>query len=359
MARALFATPRLSASASANTSLGVTVVLWASYYPVVEHLLAGWDPITLSCARTVIAAFLLAALLVVREGWAALAAPLPWGRLLLLGFCGFAIFMVLTPVGIARAGAAPAALILAMNPALAAVLGRLLYGERIRPETRVAIVFGVTGGALVVVGGDGSLTTPGGGELLVLIANLAWIWYSLAVQRWFPGSTPLRVTALTGLGGAASLIVLTGFTTATDLVPGRLDASAGSLTLVTYSAMSAAGLGWLFWNYGVGRLGIAVASLYGNLVPVAAVVLAVAFGGAVNPVQLGGGAVILAGVLYAQLGRRRLGCAVEAAAASRPLIVLRYRGPFRFNEARGIVHGDMARETRDGRSILPETTGGD
>ncbi len=326
MARALVAAVRVPEGTLANASLGVTVLLWASYYPVIEHLVAGWDPVSLSCVRSVIAAAMLVALLVAREGWRSLAGRLPWGRLLLLGFCGFTVFMVLTPIGIAHAGAAPAALVSAMTPALAAVLARLCHGERMRPETRVAVILGVGGGIIVVLGGGGGLTTIGGGEVLVLVAHVAWIWYSLSVQRWFPGFSQLRVTALTGLGGAVSLVVLAAVGTAVGLVPGRMDVSSSSLTLVAGSAMSAAGLGWLFWNYGVGRLGIAVASLYGNLVPVAAVLLAVALGATVDPVQLLGGVVIFCGVVYAQLGPRRLGRAVEAAAASRPLVVLAYRG---------------------------------
>ncbi|SDF91617.1 hypothetical protein SAMN05216241_103152 [Limimonas halophila] len=66
--RAFDSAARLPEGTLANASLGITVLMWASHYPLIEHLLAGSDPVTLSAARTVIAAGMLLAILVVREG---------------------------------------------------------------------------------------------------------------------------------------------------------------------------------------------------------------------------------------------------------------------------------------------------
>ena len=63
------------------------------------------------------------------------------------------------------------------------------------------------------------------------------------------------------------------------------------------------------WHYGVSRIGVAVATMYTNLMPVAAVLVTMWFGRVPSAAQLAGGAVILAGVLYAQRAARPLAAA--------------------------------------------------
>jgi len=60
-------------------------------------------------------------------------------------------------------------------------------------------------------------------------------------------------------------------------------------------------LGNFCWHYGVSRVGIVVASMYNNLLPAAALAVTVMFGGAFTWLQLAGSAIILAGVITAQL----------------------------------------------------------
>ena len=60
-------------------------------------------------------------------------------------------------------------------------------------------------------------------------------------------------------------------------------------------------LGNFFWHYGVSRIGVVVASMFNNLLPVAAVAVTVLMGGRFTWWQLLGAAVILVGVFSAQM----------------------------------------------------------
>jgi len=286
----------------ANASLAGAVLLWASYYPVMEALLESWDALVLSAVRLALSAALLAGLWLAREGRSALGVPLPWLRLWVLGGCGFAAFVLLTAVGIRHAGAAPAALVTAMNPALAVLLAWLVYAQHPCRRTQVAVALGIGGGVLVVLGGGGggALHIWRGGEILVLLANIAWIGFSLAVQRRPPGLSLLGITALSASTGAVWAAAALGLALALGLTEPRFDLAPLSTGLVAYSALTSAGLAWVFWSHGVAHLGITVAALYGNLVPVLAVGLSLAFGGALAPAQWAGGALIVAGVAAAQ-----------------------------------------------------------
>ena len=65
-------------------------------------------------------------------------------------------------------------------------------------------------------------------------------------------------------------------------------------------AVFASGLGGYFWNVGASRLGVAVASLWVNLVPFFAVLWSMAYGFVPNLYQIAGGLVALSGVVYMQ-----------------------------------------------------------
>jgi drug/metabolite transporter (DMT)-like permease len=60
----------------------------------------------------------------------------------------------------------------------------------------------------------------------------------------------------------------------------------------------------LLWNYGVSRLGVTVATLQLNLEPVFAVLVGVALGAAAGWLQILGGLVVLAGVIWVQMAPR-------------------------------------------------------
>ena len=55
------------------------------------------------------------------------------------------------------------------------------------------------------------------------------------------------------------------------------------------------------WNYGVRLIGVVVATLYLNLIPLATLATAMLLGIEPRPLQLVGGAIVLAGVVQAQL----------------------------------------------------------
>jgi drug/metabolite transporter (DMT)-like permease len=70
-------------------------------------------------------------------------------------------------------------------------------------------------------------------------------------------------------------------------------------------AILASGLGSYCWNVGASRLGVAVASLWVNLVPFCAVLWSMVYGFIPNAYQIVGGLVALSGVVYMQWRKLR------------------------------------------------------
>jgi drug/metabolite transporter (DMT)-like permease len=75
--------------------------------------------------------------------------------------------------------------------------------------------------------------------------------------------------------------------------------------LLLWTALAITVFGVLSWNFATSRVGIVIAAIYLNLIPVVAILITVALGNHAAPLQLMGGALVLIGVIQLQLRRLR------------------------------------------------------
>jgi len=275
-------------------------------FPVADHLLATWDPYVLACTRLGLAAVVLVTALALREGRWLVIAALPWRDIWLLGGAGLAVGTTLLALGIKHSGATAAAIISASSPIVAAFVARVLFAIAIPRAVLAGAVLAVGGGVLAALAGRraGGL---GGGEVLVLLSLTFWLCYSQSAQRRLGALSQLAITALTVLAGAVTLAAALPILIALGIAEARLDLAPPSLALVVYIAVGPASLSIFLWHFGVSRMGVTVASIWGNLVPVIVVLITLAGGASLQALHLVGGVLIVAGALTAQLARTRLG----------------------------------------------------
>lgn len=282
----------------------LSVTIWGSYYPIIEYLLASWDAVTLSWARNVMAAMALGVLLVMTEGARSLIRDVPWRPVWLIGVVGVAANILLSSYAVQFAGAVPAALITGGTPVLAALMAWFFYGQRPRWLAWFAIVLALAGVTIVTLGGSGWDGSFMGGEFMVLAAALTWVWYMIMIQKALPGFSQLRATTITMITGAFASTGGYGAVLVLGYGPVAYDTGASSLGLVFFSAAGSVALGTVLWNFAVSRLGVTVTSLFGNLVPVVAVALSLAWGGTIGGLQVVGGVLVLIAVIIMQVGPR-------------------------------------------------------
>jgi drug/metabolite transporter (DMT)-like permease len=283
----------------------VTVLVWGAQLPVLYLLLERWDAVTLAVARYVVAVPVVLGVLWLREGGAPGGPGTPWGRLALLGVIGIGAISLLHTGGLAYSDPVTAIVVQSASPVVATGVAWAWLRVRPGPGMGVALALAVAGALLVRLSGGagGPDTRLRGGELLLLLGSGCWAWYSLACQRWLPGYSQLRITAVTFLPGAAFLALVYGVAAAAGLTRGSGAMLLADALLVVWMAVSATCLGVLLWHYGVSRLGLPMAALYLNAVPVVSVLLAIAFGVVPTWLQIVGGGLVVAGVLQAQLRR--------------------------------------------------------
>jgi drug/metabolite transporter (DMT)-like permease len=288
----------------ANIGLLIAAFGWGAQIPVLNELLARWDPYFLGAARYALAVPPLLAILAVVEPSGAILRPLRDGRIWLLGLA-LGAFVPLYTLGVAHADPNTAAIVGSTGPAVAAVVGWGCFGLPFDRSMVPAIVLAMAGGVLATYdpGAAGGAFDLRGGELLILLASACWAWYSLAAQRWLAQWSQLRISCVTMVPGTVVSVVVylaAALVGSADLPPaaptGVLDI--GFFAWMTFMAVIA---GLLGWNYGVRQLGVVVASLFLNFVPAFTILITTLEGRPPTTMQLLGGALVLAGVLQSQL----------------------------------------------------------
>ena len=280
---------------------------WGANVPISKVMLVDFDLIPMSALRTFVASVALAAMLLVVEGPAALRIELGLQRFALLGLMmgGFFAFYTL---GLQFSNPITASMVGVAGPLVSAATVRLVTGVRLDPGFPIALSLTVLGGAILVSStlvGDGSVTL-GGGELMVLSSNALWTLYSIKAQVWFDRASQLHRTYVASLSafGWMTLFSLVLIALGWSRSPFAVTDS-WTWTQLLLVALFASGLGGYFWNVGASRLGVAVASLWVNLVPFFAVLWSIAYGFMPNAYQIVGGLVALSGVVYMQWRKLR------------------------------------------------------
>jgi drug/metabolite transporter (DMT)-like permease len=286
-----------------------SAVFWGMNVPMTTRMFATWDAYFLAPARLVIASAVLALLVLLTRGARELAWPVGPGRALLIAL-PMAAFFVSYNLGLQYSNPITAAAVMAGAPVYAAITLRVLTGARLeRGFAPAAVLTGI--GAWIAIQGRPGMAGAGfgfgGGELLIVLAFTCWNVYTIASQRWFPPETAqLRRTYVASVASLPWLVGAWLLAWALGIVDApRLDPDAEATTLLFVTAIFATALSIFSWNMGVQRAGLAAGSLWQNTVPVFAVLVSMLYGIFPTGQQVGGGAIVLAGVLYMQWRRLR------------------------------------------------------
>ncbi|MFE9693080.1 DMT family transporter [Micromonospora sp. NPDC005806] len=281
------------------------VLSWGVMFPVLASALTRVDALNLTTARYVLATAVLLALLLAREGLAALRADGRGGEVALLGVVGFAGFNVLTNLALGHAAPQQIALFVATTPLVTQLVRWARDGVRPRPALLGLSLVALVGVGLVITRGrpDG-LGQFGVGGLLMIGAVLSWAIYTHGASR-FPEHSALRYTTLTAVAGTLAMLAASAVADLTGLQHAPAVAALVAVApQLAYAVLVAAVLAVLAWNTGVRRLGAADAALFMNLVPMTTFVVQILRGYRPGEVELVGAALTIAALVAANLATR-------------------------------------------------------
>jgi drug/metabolite transporter (DMT)-like permease len=278
----------------ATFAILATVLFWGlSFVSTKTVLNAGFPPFTLVFLRFTLASILLLPLQ--RGLYRGIRINRQSRRILLVtGFFGVTIYFVFESTGIKLASASSAALIIASIPVFTVLAEYLFYRSPIARRQVAGILLSILGVYIIVQRSSGSARHGQAlaGNLLMLGACLSWVLYLMLSKRLDSGLPRLTVTAWQNFWGAVFLLPLA-------LLERRSWSFAQPLVWlnILYLALFCSALSYFLYLYALKHLGPVVISSWLNLIPLVGTVGGMTMlGERLAPVQMLGGAIIIAGV---------------------------------------------------------------
>ena len=281
------------------TRLALVAVAWGGTF-IAGRSLAGVAPMFSACLRFVLASAALSLFLLISgKGFRRVTARQAL-VVTLLGFCGIFSYSFFFFSGLQHIHASRAALIVALNPAVMTLIAYLFYRERVTALKVLGIALCFCGVALVVGGGDPQ-GTPGGrtwlGEALIGGCVLSWSAYSVFCKSVVRQLGPLHTVTYSIYAGTIMLLAYAAATGVLDMdAVGRF--STAEMASLLYLGVIGSAVAYIWYYDGIQQIGVARASVFIALNPLAAVLFGAALlGEQMTLATLIGGLLIISGIV--------------------------------------------------------------
>jgi drug/metabolite transporter (DMT)-like permease len=289
----------------AYVALLLIASLWGTFPATSKLALTDIPPTLLTAIRCAIAAAFLS-VLVLRGGFDAARALTADSvkAFFVLGTTGFVVSTHISYWGIYTTSAANAAILQATAPVMVALGARVYLGERLAAKQRVGVAISMLGVLLVVTEGRLAELAPGElrlGDFLTLLSLGGWTVATVYGKRVLGGHSPALTTTAAYVCGTLILIPLAIVTA--PLAPRPRLGSTVAWAVLLYHAIPGA-VAHLWWYAAVERVGPSRAAIFMNVTPVVGIgMAALLVSEAIGPWQIGGAALVLAGVALTTGGR--------------------------------------------------------
>jgi len=258
-----------ASNAGIHAALMATMVVWGLNLPLVKALTAWFDVQQIATLRMLVACTTYLGLMAWKHGRWPRFSPRQWAGLGLCALCMVYGNQMLFAAGMARTGAANAALVMATAPIVSGMLAAAAFGEAITRRQWVGVALGFAGVATVVLHRPGAALQGGGlGEVLLLGCVLAYGLGGVLVQRLSPRIDALALSTVIYLIGTSLLLLQLLATQGGSLTVERLFPGWWPWALVVFSGVTATALCNWVWTLAIARIGMARTAVYLYWVPV-------------------------------------------------------------------------------------------
>jgi len=291
----------------AYVALVAAAAFWGGNWALARWVQYAVPPQTLGALRWGCAALILFPIVAPQlfRSWAGVKAE--WKRLTFLGVLGVTGFSALSYTGLAYTTAINGSLLNTAAPVYLIMFAAFGLGDRVGWFEIGGMIVSMVGVFAIVTRG-----TPEAllrlefniGDLWVLAAVLAWALYTVLIRRW---RTKLRPLVFLFTTIAFSLPLPVGLSIIELTYGGRTVAFDTTVAVsVLYFGLFPSLGAYMFWNYGVGRVGPTRATLIQYLIPVFAAILSMLLlGESLRPFHIVGAALIIGGLILATRGKAK------------------------------------------------------
>lgn len=287
----------------------LVVLLWSSTFIVSKWIFVELSPLPYTAVRFLLMdALAIGVMLWARKGSERWIAREDWPRLLAVAFTGYTLYQLFFVLGLARTSPFSSSLLVAMVP-LFTVLMTTAMGERTPAQGWIGLAVSVAGAAVFLWDKRGQSGTLAG-DLLSIGAAVAFAAYGVLARPLVTKYPSETFSAWTIALGSIPLFLIA--------IPSAMREDWGAVSGlawagIAYMAVFPVYVAYRIWNWAIARRGIAAATSFSLLVPIASGVLsALLFGEAFGPVKLIGAALVLAGLVIIRVKPRTAAAAGES-----------------------------------------------
>lgn len=217
----------------------------------------------------------------------------------LLSLIGIIGYNGLVFEGVKYTSSVNAALIMATNPPLTMFFAAFLLQEKMNNSQKLGAIISLLSVAIVIT--QGSLQALlqlqfSFGDLIVMLANICWALYNVLSKRYLKDSMPLITTTSTMLISSI-LLLFVGGTGQMEAFHHLFEQTSTVYYPLIYMVVLGTVAAYLFWNYGISRLGAGKAAIFFNLIPIVTTIISFFQGQTVTMIQIMGGLSVIFGVL--------------------------------------------------------------
>jgi drug/metabolite transporter (DMT)-like permease len=257
--------------------LTLSALIWSGNFVISRAMHDVIPPAGFVFWRWVVAIVVLApiALPRLRREWPILRAN--WQMICLCGLLGVTLFNFLIYTAMHTTTAINGALVNSAIPVFILIFARIFYKQTVSLRQHIGIALSLTGVATIILQGDLARIRTlsfNRGDLLVLMAAMAWALYSVAIKRFPQGLNPfLFLFSIAACG----LVFLVPFY-AMEIAAGQLMvANTATFLSIGYVGVLASVVAFMSWNSGLRQVGPHLGGQFIHLMPAFSTLLAVFF----------------------------------------------------------------------------------
>ncbi|MDR2226892.1 MULTISPECIES: DMT family transporter [Providencia] len=274
-------------------------VIWGGTFIAGRVIQSEIPPLLSATLRFLFASFsLILVLFLGRIGWKRISMK-QFCQIMVLGGSGVFIYQILFFYGLQIIPASRAALLVAINPAMIALISFILWKEKISIKKGIGISLCVIGAVILLsdkVPNTGNIMINKG-DLAILGCVISWGIYTVAGKKVIQEIGALHTVTYAVLFGTV-LLILTSICTQ-EINFGKLSLlSVGDLVSLSYLGILGSAIAYVWYYQGVSQLGAAGAGSFIALNPLSAVILGTIFlNEKMSSMIILGGVLIILGIM--------------------------------------------------------------
>ncbi|WP_439182217.1 DMT family transporter [Carboxylicivirga taeanensis] len=286
-------------------SLILAMICWAFSFVWIKQAFISFNPLTIVLMRLVISASLLFVILrLLKQLIPMHKKDLKW--FMLLAFFEPFLYFIGETFGLELVSSTVGAVIVSTIPLLAPITDRVIFKSRISWANIIGIVVSFAGVLMLIFKNDFSLVAPIKGILLVFLAVFSTLGYSIVLKK-VPGNYN-AVSIITYQNTIGGLYFLPFFLIYDLPRLGEKPLTGEAIYAVISLSVVASSLAFIFFTYGMRKVGITKANVFVNMIPVFTAILAWwILDEALTMQKLIGISLVIGGVFVSQFKLRKSG----------------------------------------------------